>query len=187
MSLIINFFGGPGIGKSTQSADLFSVMKKHHMDVELTFEFPKIIAWEENYSSIKDLKGKTVGLGRYTSVSEEFDRNAGSLFKVDFDATTYAARFLKLAAHRSDVIVYYTPLNATALEKKINQDYSYLTETQHGKIHHKFCVINNPIDVTDIHFALSKRLNSELIKQINLALQKAKRKGLMSNFVPPNK
>lgn len=54
MSLIINFFGGPGIGKSTQSADLFSVMKKHHMDVELTFEFPKIIAWEENYSSIKD-------------------------------------------------------------------------------------------------------------------------------------
>lgn len=24
------------------------------MDVELTFEFPKIVAWEENYSAIKD-------------------------------------------------------------------------------------------------------------------------------------
>ena len=54
MSLIINFFGGPGIGKSTQSSGLFTEMKKHHMDVELTFEFPKIVAWEENYSAIKD-------------------------------------------------------------------------------------------------------------------------------------
>ncbi len=54
MSLIINFFGGPGIGKSTQSAGLFSIMKKLHIDVELTFEYPKIVAWEENYSAIKD-------------------------------------------------------------------------------------------------------------------------------------
>lgn len=54
MSLIINFFGGPGIGKSTQSAGLFTEMKKQHMDVELTFEYPKIVAWEENFSAIKD-------------------------------------------------------------------------------------------------------------------------------------
>jgi len=54
MSLIINFFGGPGIGKSTQASGLFTQMKKNHMDVELTFEFPKIVAWEENYMAIKD-------------------------------------------------------------------------------------------------------------------------------------
>ena len=54
MSVIINFFGGPGIGKSTQSSELFTLMKKSHMDVELTFEYPKIVAWEENYSTIKD-------------------------------------------------------------------------------------------------------------------------------------
>lgn len=53
-SLIVNFFGGPGIGKSTQSAGLFTEMKKQHMDVELTYEFPKIVAWEENYSAVKD-------------------------------------------------------------------------------------------------------------------------------------
>jgi hypothetical protein len=53
-SLIINFFGGPGIGKSTQSAGLYTIMKKHHYDVELTYEFPKIVAWEENYSAVKD-------------------------------------------------------------------------------------------------------------------------------------
>ena len=54
MSTIINFMGGPGVGKSTQSSGLFTEMKKHHMDVELTFEFPKIIAWEENFSAVKD-------------------------------------------------------------------------------------------------------------------------------------
>jgi len=54
MSLIINFFGGPGMGKSSKSAGLFSEMKKHHMDVELTYEFPKIVAWDENFSAIKD-------------------------------------------------------------------------------------------------------------------------------------
>lgn len=54
MSLIINFFGGPGIGKSSKSAGLFSEMKKNHMDVELTYEFPKIVAWEENFSAIRD-------------------------------------------------------------------------------------------------------------------------------------
>jgi hypothetical protein len=54
MSIIVNFFGGPSIGKSTQSAGLFTEMKKNHMDVELTYEFPKIMAWEENYSAVKD-------------------------------------------------------------------------------------------------------------------------------------
>ena len=53
-SKIINFFGGPGIGKSTQSAGLYSIMKKKGMSVELTYEFPKILAWDENMSAIKD-------------------------------------------------------------------------------------------------------------------------------------
>ena len=51
---IINFFGGPGIGKSTQAAGLYSLMKKNNMSVELTYEFPKILAWDENHSAIKD-------------------------------------------------------------------------------------------------------------------------------------
>jgi len=54
MSLIINFFGGPGIGKSTQASGLFTKMKKNQMNVEQTYEFPKLMAWEENYSAVKD-------------------------------------------------------------------------------------------------------------------------------------
>lgn len=53
-STIINFFGGPGIGKSTQSSGLFTEMKKHHMNVEYTYEFPKEVAWEGNISQLSD-------------------------------------------------------------------------------------------------------------------------------------
>jgi hypothetical protein len=51
---IINFFGGPGIGKSTQASGLFTEMKKHHMSVEYTYEFPKEVAWEGNISQLSD-------------------------------------------------------------------------------------------------------------------------------------
>lgn len=53
-SKIINLFGGPGIGKSTQAAGLFTEMKRHHMSVEYTYEFPKEVAWEGNVSQLKD-------------------------------------------------------------------------------------------------------------------------------------
>ncbi len=53
-SKIINLFGGPGIGKSTQASGLFTEMKKHHMSVEYTYEFPKEVAWEGNISQLKD-------------------------------------------------------------------------------------------------------------------------------------
>lgn len=54
MSSIINFFGGPGCGKSTVANELFSIMKKNNFSVEITYEYPKIMAWENNFSSIKD-------------------------------------------------------------------------------------------------------------------------------------
>lgn len=54
MSTIINFFSGPGAGKSTIAFELFSLMKKNDFSVEVTYEFPKIIAWEDNLSTIKD-------------------------------------------------------------------------------------------------------------------------------------
>lgn len=51
-SIIINFFGGPGIGKSTLAAGLFYFLKKRHYDVELLREFAKDRAIEKNYFSM---------------------------------------------------------------------------------------------------------------------------------------
>ena len=54
MSKIINLFGGPGIGKSTQASGLYTEMKRNHMNVEYTYEFPKEVAWEGNVSQLSD-------------------------------------------------------------------------------------------------------------------------------------
>ena len=54
MTKIINLFGGPGIGKSTQAAGLYYEMKKLNMNVDMPYEYPKLLAWEKNYSAVKD-------------------------------------------------------------------------------------------------------------------------------------
>ena len=54
MSKIINLFGGPGIGKSSIASGLTYKLKKKHITCDNPYEFPKILAWDENHSAIKD-------------------------------------------------------------------------------------------------------------------------------------
>ena len=51
---VINLFGGPGIGKSTTRADLFSLMKKGQKSVEEVTEFAKDKTWEKNFNALSD-------------------------------------------------------------------------------------------------------------------------------------
>jgi len=44
---VINFFSGPGCGKSTTAADLFAIMKRANYKVELVHEAAKDYYWEE--------------------------------------------------------------------------------------------------------------------------------------------
>lgn len=43
---VINLFGSPAVGKSTTAAELYSVMKKKDLNVELVREYVKAWAWE---------------------------------------------------------------------------------------------------------------------------------------------
>ena len=54
MSKIINLFGGPGIGKSSIAAGLTHALKRKHITVDAPYEFPKILAWDNNTQAIKD-------------------------------------------------------------------------------------------------------------------------------------
>lgn len=51
---VINFFGGPGSGKSTASAGLFYIMKKNFMNVELVTEFAKDLVYENNRLALSE-------------------------------------------------------------------------------------------------------------------------------------
>ena len=50
--VVINLWGAPGSGKSTLAAELFSIMKKRSLNVELVTEFAKDMTWENNMTAI---------------------------------------------------------------------------------------------------------------------------------------
>lgn len=53
-TVVINLFGGPGTGKSTLAAELFSEMKKHDYNVEMVREWVKLWAWEGKKMTLVD-------------------------------------------------------------------------------------------------------------------------------------
>lgn len=51
---VVNLFGGPGVGKSTLAALLYSELKRQHMEVEYVNEYPKQLVYEENVKSLQN-------------------------------------------------------------------------------------------------------------------------------------
>jgi hypothetical protein len=52
--IVINFFAGPGAGKSTTAAALFSIMKKAGKSVELVTEYAKEKVYDNSLDVMKD-------------------------------------------------------------------------------------------------------------------------------------
>lgn len=53
-TLVVNFYGGPGVSKSTMAAGVYSALKWRHRNVELVGEFAKDLTWEERHKTLKD-------------------------------------------------------------------------------------------------------------------------------------
>lgn len=51
---VINFIGGPGVGKSTTAANLFAFMKQKDINCELVAEYAKGVVWREAQPILKD-------------------------------------------------------------------------------------------------------------------------------------
>jgi len=54
VSKVINLFGGPGIGKSSIASGITYKLKKNHITCDNPYEFPKLLAWDENHLAIAD-------------------------------------------------------------------------------------------------------------------------------------
>lgn len=54
MTKIINLFCGPGGGKSSIAAGITYKLKKNHISCDQPYEFPKLLAWDDNHSAIQD-------------------------------------------------------------------------------------------------------------------------------------
>jgi ABC-type glutathione transport system ATPase component len=52
--LIVNLYGGPGSGKSTVAAELFSLLKRKNINAELVTEYAKDLTWQESFNVLKN-------------------------------------------------------------------------------------------------------------------------------------
>ena len=52
--IIINLFAGPGSGKSTTCAGLFSKLKLAGINCEMVLEYAKELVWENNLETLDD-------------------------------------------------------------------------------------------------------------------------------------
>ena len=53
-TLVVNLIGGPGAGKSTTMAGVFSKLKSLGVDAEMVSEFAKELVWENRKDTMKD-------------------------------------------------------------------------------------------------------------------------------------
>lgn len=53
-TLVVNLFGGPGSGKSTTTAGVFTLLKLAGIECELALEYAKDLIWEERHKTLKD-------------------------------------------------------------------------------------------------------------------------------------
>src|SRR5574344_646698 len=63
--LIIDFYGGPGCGKSTAAAYVFANLKMKGIDCEMTSEFAKDKVWEGNLDTLKRCQFYVTGCQAY--------------------------------------------------------------------------------------------------------------------------
>lgn len=52
--IVINLYGGPGLGKSTAATGVFSLLKLHSVSCEYVSEFAKDLVWEERHETLKN-------------------------------------------------------------------------------------------------------------------------------------
>jgi hypothetical protein len=71
-TLVVEFYAGPSVGKSTDAADLYQILKKRGIDAEMSREYVKRWAWEgrgvealdEFYIFAKQVREESVLLGK---------------------------------------------------------------------------------------------------------------------------
>lgn len=103
-TLVVNIFGGPGVGKSTTAAGVFSLLKLHDVECELITEFAKDLVWEERYKTFKN---------QHYLFGKQYHRLWRVANKVDVAVTDcplmlssiYGERYGTVGSHFSDSVV----------------------------------------------------------------------------------
>lgn len=143
-----------------------------------------------SYNSIADLKGKTIGMIRDAYYGPEVAKAVNFVFTPEYDVNDSISRFDKLLKHRTDGIFVYTQLtDPRALEDMMKMQYGRLAEQENPAIRERpFCAQGKPVHSSSLHFAATPGYHPEYLKELNKALSKAAKSGLLAKwYIQPAK
>ncbi|MBY0572517.1 MAG: ABC transporter substrate-binding protein [Undibacterium sp.] len=131
-----------------------------------------------NFNTVEDLRGKIVSIGRGFSHGLEFDRAKNVIFTVEEDSATSTARFKKLIAKRSDLMLW--PIRqftqSQEVEAYINQTLIPSFEDPTLAKHH-FDISAKPLFFDTVHFASAKGQFQHIIKKIDAVILRGSKNG----------
>ncbi|MFZ6751391.1 substrate-binding periplasmic protein [Undibacterium sp. Ren11W] len=128
------------------------------------------------FSSLTDLKGKTLGLVRGASYGDEFDEQKGKLFQVEEDVASPAARMKKLINKRMDVMLFsHRFATASAVQAYLNAEAKKLGLDMPPGV--SFSILNKPLLADDMYFAIRADRDDGIINTINASIARGKRSG----------
>jgi polar amino acid transport system substrate-binding protein len=130
------------------------------------------------FASIDDLKGKTIGVMRGVSYGDEFEEKKNTLFTVEEDTASHVARLKKLAMKRMDAMLFGARQSSAKevqalLHQMQNVDRSHILDASETD----FTVLANPMRMDELHFATNLTKYRELIKRLNVAIDRGKKNG----------
>lgn len=143
-----------------------------------------------SYNSIADLKGKTIGMIRDAYYGPEVAKAVNFVFTPEYDVNDSISRFDKLLKHRTDGIFVYTQLtDPRALEDMMKMQYGRLAEQENPAFRERpFCAQGKPVHSSSLHFAATPGYHPEYLKELNKALSKAAKSGLLAKwYIQPAK
>jgi polar amino acid transport system substrate-binding protein len=135
-------------------------------------------------SSVNDLKNKTLSVERGVSHGMEFELAKNKIFKIDEDSAQASARFRKLIAKRSDVLLW----GLVQFDRPdLFLDYlhkTYLPDLRDPELlGKKFYVSKTPLFYDSIHFACAKGQLENEMQKIDAAIKYGFKTGELTQLV----
>jgi polar amino acid transport system substrate-binding protein len=128
------------------------------------------------YASMKDLKGKTIGIFRGAKYGGEFDELKNKLFEIEESSGSYVERLLKLHNKRFDAMAFAIDnKNAIEVEKLVNDILKTDPNHKSTKDQFQFKVIPIPLFKDHVRIAALRGYHDKLIDDINHYLLKIHR------------
>nr|WP_314864070.1 transporter substrate-binding domain-containing protein [uncultured Undibacterium sp.] len=135
-------------------------------------------------NSVEDLNNKTVSIERGVSHGMEFELAKNKVFKIDEDSAQASARFRKLIAKRSDVLLW----GLIQFDKQ-DQFLTYLHQTYIPDLRDPellgktFYASKTPLFYDTIHFASAKGQFEKEMQQIDIAIKRGFKTGELTKLI----